>query len=191
VEDEAAQDPGPETVSLGQFDVLELPIILETLRDRGIFALTKTPLGEADHQQYAMLLEQSGRRTLLVDRDRKDEARRIIDTEVKAQVAEMRATLDTAGDVDFEAEGLIPIGWLEPEVARELLTALRNADIRAEPEYPLDGPPPPYARADGRVRVHVEELLFDDAVDILWDEVFNALVARGFTPKEPLLGEDE
>ena len=187
--DDVAHDPGPETVSLGRFDPLELPIILETLRDHGIFAMTKSPLEKADNEQYGVFGK--GREQLLVDRDRAVEARQIIDTEVRPQVAGMRETLGASDDVDFEAEGLVPLGWLEPEVARVLLSSLRAAEIRAEPEYSLESPAPPYARGDGRVRVHVEEMFVDDAAEILETEVRDALAARGVIPNEPLLGEDE
>jgi hypothetical protein len=189
-DEELEQDPGPETVSLGKFDPLELPIILEALQEHGIFAMTKSPLEKAENEAYGVLT--GSRHVLLVEKARKDEARRIIDGDVRARIAEMRATLDAGGaEIDFEAEGLVPVGWLEPEVARELLNALGEAGVRAEPEYPLDQPPPAYARADGRVRVHVEELFYDDALGLLEDEVREALRARGFTPAEPLVGEDE
>ena len=188
--DGTQQDPGPETVSLGRFDPMELPIILETLRERGIFAMTKSPLEKGSHEQYH-IFGNTSREVLLVDRTRADEARRIIAGDVRAQVKEMQANLGSEADVDFEEQGLVPLGWLEPEVARELLARLRAAEIPAEPEYPLDAPPPPYARADGRVRVHVEEMSMEIALDTLENEVREALAARGITPSEPLLGEDE
>jgi hypothetical protein len=184
-------DPGPETVSIGRFDPLELPIILDTLRERGIFALTKSPLDKADNEQYHMFGDTS-REILLVERKRADEARRLIAGDVRAQIKEMQANLGSEADgVDFEAQGLVPLGWFEPEVARELLAQLRAAEIPAEPEYPLDAPPPPYARADGRVRVHVEEVSVEIALDTLEYEVREALAARGITSSEPLLGDDE
>ena len=188
--DAPQQDPGPETVSLGRFDPMELPIILETLRERGIFAMTKSPLEKGSNEQYH-IFGNTSREVLLVDRKRADEARRIIAGDVRAKIKEMNANLETEADVDFEEQGLVPLGWLEPEVARELLTQLRAAEIPSEPEYPLDAPPPPYARADGRVRVHVEEASLDIALDTLENDVREALAARGITPSEPLLGEDE
>ena len=183
--------PGPETVSLGRYDTLELPVILDALRERGIFAMTKSPLDKATTEQYAMF--DHGRNILLVDRARADEARRVIETEVRPTLREMGSTIDTGAgdDVDFEAEGLVPIGWLEPEVARELLRLLDEAGIRARPEYPLDQPSPPYARADGRVRVHVDERLLPDALEVLERDVRPALALRGVVPGEPLIGEDE
>jgi hypothetical protein len=183
------QDPGPETVMIGRFNPLELPLILEALHARGIFAMTKSPLGKPDNEQYGVLGK--GREVLLVDRDRAVEARQIIDSDLRPQISEMSDSLSADSDVDFEAAGLVPIGWLEPEVARELLRVLGNAGVRAEPEYSLDAPPPPYARGDGRVRVHVEELLFDEAVEMLEKDVVEGLASRGITPAEPLRGEDE
>lgn len=188
--EDAAQDPGTETVSLGRFDPLELPIILESLRARGIFAMTRSPLEKAENEAYSEILGGS-REVLLVDRARADEARRIIDSEVRAQVSEMRSELAGEADVDFEAQGLVPFGWLEPEVARELLRVLRDAEIPAAPEYPLDRPPPPYARADGRVRVHVEEVSLAIAEELLETEVVDALLERGVAMAEPVIGEDE
>jgi hypothetical protein len=184
------RDPGPETVSLGRFDPLELPIILDALRERGIFALTKSPLEKGSHEQYH-IFGNTSREVLLVDRTRADEARRIIAGDVRAKIKEMQANLGSEGDVDFEAQGLVPLGWVEPEVARELLTQLRAAGVPAEPEYPLDSPPPPYARADGRVRVHVDESSVEIALDTLSNDVRAALAERGITPSEPMLGEDE
>jgi hypothetical protein len=190
VDETLDRDPGPVTVSLGRFDPLELPIILDALRERGIFALTKSPLEKGSHEQYH-IFGNTSREVLLVDRARADEARRIIAGDVRARIEEMQVNLASEADVDFEVQGLVPIGWLEPEVARELLAQLRAAEIPAEPEYPLDVPPPPYARTDGRVRVHVEEACVEIALDTLENEVRVALAERGITPSEPLVGEDE
>ena len=177
-------------MSIGRFDPLELPIILETLRARGIFALTKSPLEKADHEQYHMMGDTS-REVLLVDRARADDARRIIASDVRAQIKEMRENLEADAEPDFEAQGLVPLGWLEPHVARELLVVLADAEIPAAAEYPLDQPPPPYARADGRVRVHVEEVSLAIAEELLETDVVDALVARGVGLAEPVIGEDE
>ena len=191
VTDREEQDPGPDTVSLGRFNALHLPVILDALRARGIFAMTKSPLEKAENEAYAIFGQ--SREILLVERARAAEARQTIDTEVRAQVGEMSDSLqgDADTEVDFEGEGLVPIGWLEPEVARELLRQLGDAGIRAEPEYSLEAPPPPYARADGRVRVHVEEIFVDEAAEMVENDVREALVARGITPTDPMIGEDE
>jgi hypothetical protein len=186
VNEQVVQDPGPETVSLGRFDALELPIILEVLREHGIFAMTKSPLDNAEASPYPMF--DGEREMLLVDRERADEARRIIETEVRAIESEMSGNLATEGE--GLAENLVPFGWFEPEVARELIAQLAAVDIAAAPEYPLDAPPPPYARADGRVRLHVEELFLDEVADVLETDVREALAARGVTPAEPLREED-
>lgn len=185
--EETDQDPGPATVSLGRHDPLELPIILDVLREHGIFAMTKSPLDNAEASPYPMF--NGEREILLVERDRADEARRLIETEVRAIETEMRDELATSGEGGL-SDDLVPFGWLEPEVARELLRALAESDIRGAPEYPLDAPPPPYARADGRVRVHVEELFLDEAAEILETDVRDALAARGVSAADPLREED-
>lgn len=187
--DEQAQDTQTETVSLGRFDPMELPIILEALRARGIFALTKSPLEKAENEAYKFFT--GSREILLVDRKRQQEARRVIETEVRDQITEMRGNLADETDADFEAQGMLPLGWLEPAVARELLRVLADAEIPAAPEYPLDQPPPPYARADGRVRVHVEEVSLAIAEELLGTEVIDALMERGVEIAEPVIGEDE
>lgn len=186
VNEEALQDPGPETVSLGRFDPLELPIILDVLHEHGIFAMTKSPLDKPDATPYSVF--HTEREILLVDRDRADEARELIATEVKDIETEMSGHLVVEDQT--VPDGLVPFGWFEPEVARELIWQLKKNDITAVSEYPLDAPPPPYARPDGRVRVHVEEILFEEAVDILENEVREALATRGVTPADPLREED-
>ena len=183
---ETLQDPGPTTVSLGRFDPLELPIILDVLKEHGIFAMTKSPLDKPEAAPYAIF--DGEREILLVERDRADEARRIIETEVRQIASEMSQELGADGE--SLPENLVPFGWLEPVVAREFIAQLTASDIAAAPEYPLDAPPPPYARADGRVRVHVEEMFFNEAVDVLESDVREALAARGITPAEPLVEED-
>ena len=184
---DVTHDPGPTTVSLGRFDPLELPIILDVLREHGIFAMTKAPLEDGEASAYPML--NTGRETLLVERDRVDEARRLIETEVRTIETEMRDGL-AVGEDDAGVGDLLPFGWLEPDVARELISALDGAGIRVAPEYPLDRPAPPYARADGRVRIHVEDLFLDDAAEILETDVREALSSRGVSFSEPLREED-
>ena len=185
--EETIQDPGPVTVSLGRFDPLELPIILGVLQEHGIFAMTKSPLESPESSPYPMFGGE--REILLVESARADEARRLIETEVRALEGEMRDELATVGD-EATSGDLVPFGWLEPEVARELLRALADSDIKAAAEYPLDSPPPPYARSDGRVRVHVEELFLVEAAEILETDVRDALATRGVTAAEPLREED-
>jgi hypothetical protein len=188
VDDQPAQKIDVETVFVGDFDPLEIPIILEALTEQGIFALTKAPLDEEGSTAYPMLND--GRGSLLVDRTRLDDAKRIIASEVPHRIEELRAGLAAETDTAQGREDLAPFGWLEPDVARELLRQLAEAIIGAAPEYPLDDPPPPYAREDGRVRVHVEELFLDEAAEMLDGEVREELVRRGVAFTEPLLGTD-
>src|ERR1700752_5175229 len=92
-EQETVQDPGPTTVSLGRFDPLELPLILH---EHGIFAMTESPLDKAEAAPYAVF---SGEREiLLVDGERADEARRLIETEVREIASEMSGDLSTDGE---------------------------------------------------------------------------------------------
>ncbi|MEX2555105.1 MAG: hypothetical protein WEB06_05685 [Actinomycetota bacterium] len=182
-------DDSIETVFVGHFDPLEVPIILEALAEQGIFAMTKSSLDEEGSTAYPMLND--GRGSLLVDRARQDDARRIIATEVPERIEELRAGLAAETDTTEAPDDFVPFGWFEPEVARELLRQLADATIGAVPEYPLDRPPPPYARTDGRVRVHVEELFLQEAEEMLENEVREALIARAVAFTEPLLGSDE
>ena len=182
-------DDSIETVFIGHFDPLEVPIILEALAEEGIFAMTKSSLDEEGSTAYPMLND--GRGSLLVDRARQDDARRIIATEVPERIEELRAGLADETDTTEAPDDFAPFGWFEPEVARELVRQLAEATIGAVPEYPLDRPPPPYARADGRVRVHVEELFLEEATEMLENEVREELSRRGVAFTEPLLGADE
>jgi hypothetical protein len=182
-------DDSIETVFVGHFDPLEVPIILEALAEQDIFATTKSSLDDEGSTAYPMLND--GRGSLLVDRARLDDAKRIIDTEVPQRIEELRAGLAAETDTTQARDDFVPFGWFQPEVARELLRQLAEATIGAAPEYPLDRPPPPYAREDGRVRVHVEELFLEEAAEMLENEVREALVARGVAFTEPLLGTDE
>jgi hypothetical protein len=182
-------DDSTHTVFLGRFDPLEVPIVIEALTEHGIFATTKAAL-ESDSSSIYPFLD-DGRGTLLVDRSRLDDARRIIAEEVPRRIAELRAGLEEGAGPDVDRDDFAPLGWLEPDVARVLLEHLREVGIEAAPEYPLDAPPPPYAREDGRVRVHVEEILLGEAHDLLENEVREALAARGIAFTEPLLGEDQ
>ena len=182
-------DDSIETTFVGHFDPLEVPIILEALAEHGIFAMTKSSLEDEGSTAYPMLND--GRGSLLVDRARLDDAKRIIATEVPQRIEELRAGLAAETDTTQGRDDFAPFGWFEPEVARELLRQLAEATIGAAPEYPLDRPPPPYAREDGRVRVHVEELFLEEAAEMLENEVREELVRRGVTFTEPLFGGDE
>ncbi len=182
-------DDSVHTAFAGHFDPLEVPIIIEALAEHGIFATTKATVESETAGIYPFL--DDGRGALLVDGSRLDDARRIIAEDVPQRIAELRAGLEEGDHPDASREDFVPLGWLEPDVARVLLEHLREVDIDAAPEYPLDRPPPPYARADGRVRVHVEEILVEEVEDLLENVVREALAARGIAFAEPLLGEDE
>lgn len=183
------RETGPETTYVGRYDPLELPIILEVLRENGIFAFTKVAPGEVEHEAYPFLNE--GGKTLLVDSARVADAKRLIAETVPPLLEELRAGLASSGEPAAIDEDLVPFGWFEPAVAHILLEMLAQSDIKAVPEYSLDAPAPPYARTDGRVRVHVEELFLADAEDILETDVRETLAERGVPFTEPLRATDE
>jgi hypothetical protein len=187
--DHELPDPGPTTSYVGRYDPLEMPIILDVLREHDIFATTKIALDENESGQYSFLNQ--GRSTLLVEQTRVDEAKRLIATEVPQRLKEMSAELNDAWDQSGVTEDMVPLGWFEPAVATVVLEALAGADIKAAPEYALDTPPPPYARADGRVRVHVEEIMLDQADEIVESDVREFLTDRGIAFIEPITGGDE
>jgi hypothetical protein len=184
---EAPVDHGPETAYAGRFDPLEMPILIELLGEHGIFAMTKAALEEGEANIYPLMGE--GRRILMVDRERIAEAKRIIEDEMPARLAEMRDQLGE--EPGALPDDLAPFGWFSPDVARVLLYVLDESGIKALPEYPLDGPAPPYARPDGRVRVHVETLFVDVAEEIVANELEEELVARGVEWEQPLRGDDD
>ena len=80
---------------------------------------------------------------------------------------------------------------MEPAVARVFLELCEEVDIGADSEYPLDQPAPPYARADGRVRVHVEDVLREHAMSLLREELPAELARRGIRLKEPILEPED
>ena len=109
---ETRQDPGPETVYLGRYDPLKIPIILEVLAEHGIFALTKVAVDEAENEQYPFLGE--GRGIVLVDRAKVDRARSLIETEVGRRLTEMSTVL---GELGEKAEGIgvsFARNWISP-----------------------------------------------------------------------------
>lgn len=69
------------TAYLGKFGRFEAEIVLDILREAGIFAFNKQDMTENDHYAYAPLVEgEAGR--ILVDAERMDEARALIDREL-------------------------------------------------------------------------------------------------------------
>ena len=187
------RDAETRTAFLGRFDPLLVPVILDVMAEHGIFAMTKVMLDQPSGEAYPFLNE--GRREILVDAARIDEARRLVEFTVPRRLAELRADLEVGegweGEVPAIADNFVPLGWMEPGVARVFLEIMAEAEIGAAAEYPLDRPPPPYARADGRVRVHVEELFLADAQELLATDVEEILRQRGISFREPIVDLDE
>ena len=181
-------DAETQTVFLGRYDPLKIPIILEVLAEHQIFAMTKIPVDETESGQYPSLNE--GRRVVMVDGEKVDEALALVDSEVASRLSEMSTLLGDAAPTQ-EDSGLVPFGFFEPAVARVFLDLLSDAGIGAQPEYPLDRPAPAFARADGRVRVHVEALFLAEAEDILEAELPEELSRRTVVAAEPLRDTDE
>lgn len=80
------------TAFLGQFDPLEVPIILQMLRSNGIFATTKHPTTEPLHEPY--LLDRGA--PVIVDAQRLDDAQRLMRDELPEILRELEAGVDEA-----------------------------------------------------------------------------------------------
>lgn len=80
------------TAFLGRFDPLLIPVLLDMLRDDGIFAATKLPYDQPAASEYNMF--SSGADVVLVDAARIEDARRLVDERLPLIVAEMSAGLD-------------------------------------------------------------------------------------------------
>ncbi|HVL89275.1 MAG TPA: hypothetical protein VM841_03460 [Actinomycetota bacterium] len=80
------------TAYLGRYDPLVIPILLDMLRDEGIYSTTKLPHDQPARGEYAMF--SSGADQVLVDASRLDEARRLVDERLPQILAEMSSGLD-------------------------------------------------------------------------------------------------
>lgn len=82
------------TAYLGSFGKFEAEIVLDILRDAGIFAFNKHALTEPDRHAYSPLLEsESGR--ILVDAARLDEARALIERQLPEHMRSIEAAMLT------------------------------------------------------------------------------------------------
>ena len=97
-------DEARETATLGQFDPLEAPIVLDLMEENCIFAFSKTPLDQTESRPYGNVVGMTGRGQILVDASKLDEARRLIDEELPKIVEEMRKGLEET-DVGEVPEG--------------------------------------------------------------------------------------
>jgi len=196
---------------LGVFNRIVAPILVDLLQEKGIVAK------EAD--ATTQVFRRSGRpdeALVIVPRDQVDEARKIAREELPARLEELEREMqqdpsfrDDPDEVsqdnertgpwgfeqpdndDVEEYDAVPIGFMEPAVAQVFLDLCEEVDIGADTEYPLDKPPPPYARADGRVRVHVEDVLVAHAMSVLREELPGELAQRGITYSEPILEPED
>lgn len=180
--------------SLGTYDRMEVPLILGLLAENGIEGVSDDAGRGPYTRTFSSRLAQ-----VIVPTNQAAEARRLIAKELPDRVEEVvvRAAADPAfGEEvervqpDRETGPLISFGWLEPEVARIFMELCAQEDIACEPEYPIDSPPPPYAREDGRIRMHVEEWFTDAAANLLETRVRDQLRHRWIQFIEPLRGED-
>jgi hypothetical protein len=204
-------DSGPIVgAELGVFHRMVAPVLVELLTEHSIEAQTAdafSGIRRMSHPEQAMVIVEGGKI---------GEARRIAAEELPQRLRELEeatandpafsdetATVDeevTSGwgstsddetDDEVEEYEAEPIGYMEPAVARVFLEMCAEIDIGADTEYPLDEPPPPYARADGRVRVHVETVLVDHALRLMNEELADELSRRAIAYREPILEDPE
>jgi hypothetical protein len=95
-------DNTPETTHLGHFDPLEAPIVLDLLHEHGIFAFSKTPLGQNEALPYGGIFGDSGRGRIFVDTAQLAEAQRIVRDELPERLAEMQRALEEGFAVQEE-----------------------------------------------------------------------------------------
>jgi hypothetical protein len=188
---------------LGVFNRMVAPILVDLLQEKGIDAR------QAD--STTRLFRRAGRpdeALVIVPRDQMEAARTVANVELPGRLKELEEEIDqdpsfregpdaepepttpwglAQPDDDVEEYDAVPIGYMEPVVARVFLDLCEEVDIGADTEYPLDQTAPPYARADGRVRVHVEDVLVDHAMSLLREELPDELARRGIASSQPLL----
>jgi hypothetical protein len=194
---------------LGVFNRIVAPILVDLLQENGIHAQ------ESDAPYRAFF--GSGRpdeALVIVPRDQIDAARKFADEQLTSRLEELQRETeqdpafrddqdveprgdDNTGpwgfspDDDVEEYDPVPIGYMEPAVAKVFLDLCEELDVGADTEYPLDQPAPPYAREDGRVRVHVEDALIAHAMSLLREELPGELAQRGISYTEPILEPED
>lgn len=80
-----------ETAFLGRFHPIEAPVVIDLLREHGIFAMTKASPDSGGVDPYGF---PTGRGDILVDRRRLEEARRLVDEVLPELVKEMERGLE-------------------------------------------------------------------------------------------------
>jgi hypothetical protein len=199
---EATEAPGLAT-ELGIYSSIVAPLVVDLLVERGIDAR----LDAAEGGPYRLANASSA--AVFVPADRLDDARRVVEGELADRLKQIEAAAATDAefadtdddqeedpwalpaadddDEDVEEVEVEPIGFMEPAVATVLIELCDRYDVFADPEYPLDQPAPEWARADGRVRMSVEQGFADPVMQIISEELPGELEARGIAAKEPLL----
>lgn len=96
-------DPVPpeRTAYLGRYDEFEADLVLDILRDAGIWAATKEGLTESEGGVYPFLHD---RGVVLVDASRLEDARTIVEAELPRHVDAIAATMDEAQTDEEEPE---------------------------------------------------------------------------------------
>lgn len=92
---DGASEP-PDTVRtafLGRYDDFEAELILEILRDAGIFAYAKHDPRDTPHDPYPFT-SWSDRGVVLVDAEREDEARRLIQEMLPQHLESIRRSIE-------------------------------------------------------------------------------------------------
>jgi hypothetical protein len=91
----ATGEPPPDlrTTYLGRYNEFEAEIVLELLREAGIFAFAKHEGTEPDHYYYSKLME-SERGVVMVDAAHVDEAKRIIAEELPKHLQSIQEAMD-------------------------------------------------------------------------------------------------
>jgi hypothetical protein len=210
-------DPGDLVMGaeLGVFNRIVAPILVDLLNERGIQAK------EADAEtRLFRRAGRPDEALVIVPRGQMDAARKVADEELPDRLEDLQRETeqdpsfrDEEDDETPQSEAVstepwgfkqpsddeddvveydaIPIGYMEPDVARVFLELCEEIDVGADTEYPLDQPAPAYARADGRVRVHVEDVLVNHAMRLLREELPGELARRGISYKEPILEPED
>jgi hypothetical protein len=84
-------DRDVETAYLGRFHPMEAPVVIDLLRDHGIFAMMKASPDSGGVDPYGF---PTGRGDVLVDRERLAEARRLVDEVLPELLVQMQRNLE-------------------------------------------------------------------------------------------------
>ena len=193
---------------VGTFPRFVAPVLVELLKEHGI----DSQEGETPQSFYRR--SRPDQALVIVRKEELGEARRIAAEELPPRLLEIEEamgkdpsfadgvsldeeipvdpwTAATQNDEDVEEYDAEPIGFMEPAVARVFVEMCEEVDIGADTEYSLEESPPAYARADGRVRVHVEDVFLGPALSLMKEELPGELARRGIAYTQPFLEAEE